>query len=44
MKTVQALDGLLLATQYDVLWRKGIFDGWPLYENSQCFEFRKKDM
>ncbi|MGF9600659.1 glycosyltransferase family protein [Bacillus subtilis] len=42
VKTVQALDGLLLATQYDVPWRKDIFDGWHLYDTSQCFEFRKK--
>ncbi|MCY7813090.1 glycosyltransferase family protein [Bacillus spizizenii] len=42
VKTVQALDGLLLATQYDLPWRKEIFDGWHLYDTSQCFEFRKK--
>ncbi|AIX07521.1 hypothetical protein JS609_01842 [Bacillus subtilis] len=42
VKAVQALDGLLLATQYDVPWRKDIFNGWHLYDTSQCFEFRKK--
>ncbi|MCY8117311.1 glycosyltransferase family protein [Bacillus spizizenii] len=42
VKTVQALDGLLLATQYDLPWQKEIFDGWHLYDTSQCFEFRKK--
>ena len=42
VKTVQALDGLLLATQYDLPWQREIFDGWHLYDTSQCFEFRKK--
>lgn len=42
VKTVEALDGLLLATQYDLPWRKEIFDGWHFYDTSQCFEFRKK--
>jgi hypothetical protein len=42
VKTVEALDGLLLVTQYDLPWRKEIFDGWHLYDTSQCFEFRKK--
>lgn len=43
VKTVQALDGLLLKTQYDVPWRKEIFDCWHLYDISHCFECRKKD-
>ncbi|MBL6008965.1 glycosyltransferase family protein [Bacillus halotolerans] len=42
VKTVEALDGLLLATQYDLPWRQEIFDGWHFYDTSQCFEFRKK--
>ena len=35
---VEALDGLLLATQYDVVWREDIFDGWDYYDISQCME------
>lgn len=41
-KIVKALDGLLLATQYDVPWREDIFDGWHLYDTSQCYEFEKQ--
>lgn len=36
---VEALDGLLLATQYDCLWRDDVFDGWDFYDASQCREF-----
>lgn len=38
---VQALDGLLLATQFDIPWREDIFDGWHFYDISQCMEFKK---
>ena len=34
-----ALDGLLLMTQYDILWRTDIFDKWHFYDLSQCMEF-----
>lgn len=37
----KALDGLLLATQYDIAWRGDIFGGWHLYDTSQCLEFRR---
>ncbi len=37
----EALDGLLLATQYDVTWREDLFDGWDFYDVSQCFEMRR---
>lgn len=37
---VEALDGLLLATQYDLPWREDIFTGWDFYDVSQCAEFR----
>lgn len=36
------IDGLLMATQYDILWREDIFDGWDFYDFSQCMEFKKK--
>lgn len=38
---VMALDGLLLATQYDVPWRTDIFDGWHFYDVSACMEFKR---
>lgn len=39
---VEAVDGLLMATQYDVPWREDIFTGWDYYDVSQSFEFRKR--
>ena len=36
------VDGLLLVTQYDILWREDLFDGWHFYDASQCFEFRRQ--
>lgn len=38
---VDAVDGLLMATQYDLPWREDIFKQWDFYDASQCFEFRK---
>lgn len=39
---VEAIDGLLMATQYDVPWREDLFQGWDFYDISQCEEFRKR--
>ena len=39
---VGAVDGLLLATQYDVPWREDLFDGWDFYDISQCMEFLRR--
>lgn len=39
---VEAIDGLLMATQADLPWREDIFDGWDFYYVSQSMEFRKK--
>lgn len=39
---VEAVDGLLMATQYDVPWREDLFTQWDFYDVSQSFEFRKK--
>ena len=39
---VEAVDGLLIATQYDIPWREDIFDGWHFYDVSQCREFARK--
>lgn len=37
---VQAIDGFLMATQYDLPWREDVFDKWDFYDVSQSFEFR----
>lgn len=39
---VEAVDGLLMATQYDLPWREELFDGWDFYDISQCMEFSRK--
>jgi glycosyltransferase involved in cell wall biosynthesis/SAM-dependent methyltransferase len=36
---VQAVDGLIMITQYDIPWREDIFDGWHFYDISQSVEF-----
>lgn len=41
-REVQAVDGLFMATQYDIPWREDILDGWDFYDVSQCMEFRRK--
>lgn len=38
---VEAVDGLLMATQYDIPWREDIFTGWDFYDASQSMEFRR---
>lgn len=38
---VAVVDGLLMATQYDVPWRADIFRGWHFYDVSQCLEYRR---
>lgn len=39
-KEVEVVDGLIIATQYDMFWREDIFKGWHYYDISQCFEFK----
>ncbi|WP_446897230.1 glycosyltransferase [Clostridium sp. LBM24168] len=39
---VDAVDGLIMITQYDVTWREDIFNGWCFYDLSQCVEFSMK--
>ena len=39
---VEAIDGLLMMTQYDIPWREDIFDKWDFYDASQSMEFIKK--
>ncbi|MDQ0417074.1 2-polyprenyl-3-methyl-5-hydroxy-6-metoxy-1,4-benzoquinol methylase [Croceifilum oryzae] len=36
---VQAMDGCLMATQYDVPWKEDLFDGSHFYDSSQTQEF-----
>ena len=39
---VEAVDGLLLMTSYDLPWREDLFDHWDFYDASQAMEFWKK--
>lgn len=41
---VMLLDGLILATQYDVAWREDLFDKWHFYDVSQCMEFYRRKL
>lgn len=36
---VQAVDGVFIATQYDLPWRRDLFKGWHFYDISQSQEF-----
>ena len=38
---VEAVDGLLIATQKDLPWREDIFTGWDFYDIFQSMEYRK---
>ncbi|MBQ9766061.1 MAG: glycosyltransferase family protein [Lachnospiraceae bacterium] len=38
---VIVIDGLLMATQYDIPWREDLFTGWDFYDCSQALEFWK---
>ena len=38
---VEAVDGFFMATQYDLTWRDDLFDGWHLYDTSQCIEMKR---
>ena len=41
---VKGIDGLIMITQYDLLWRDDIFDGWHFYDLSQSIEFIRKGL
>lgn len=41
-QAVEAVDGLLIATRFDVPWREDLFDGWDYYDISQCMEFLRR--
>lgn len=36
---VMAIDGMFMATQYDITWREDLFDAWDFYDISQSCEF-----
>lgn len=38
---VEAIDGLLMATQYDIPWREDVFHKWDFYDVSQSFEMKR---
>ncbi|MEH7456466.1 glycosyltransferase family protein [Bacillus sp. JJ1127] len=38
---VLAIDGFIMFTQYDLVWREDIFQGWHFYDISQSLEFVK---
>lgn len=40
---VMAIDGLIMITQYDLLWREDKFDGWHFYDLSQSMEFKQNN-
>lgn len=39
-----AIDGLLMATQYDLPWREEVFTGWHFYDISQSQEFWRQGL
>lgn len=41
---VVAVDGLLIATQFDLPWREDILEGFHFYDISQCMEFYKNNL
>lgn len=38
----EAVDGMLMVTQYDIRWREDLELGWDFYDISQSLEFRRK--
>lgn len=40
-KSVEAVDGFIIITQYDIKWREDIFKGWHMYDVSQALEFKR---
>ncbi|MDR6883470.1 glycosyltransferase [Bacillus sp. 3255] len=40
-QSVQAIDGLIMITQYDLAWREDLFKGWHFYDVSQALEFQR---
>jgi hypothetical protein len=40
-ESVQAIDGMIMITQYDLPWREDLLTGWHFYDASQSLEFIK---
>ena len=38
----EAIDGFLMATSQDIMWREDLFDGFDFYDISQSFEFKRR--
>lgn len=38
----EAIDGMLMVTQYDIEWREDLMLGWDFYDISQSLEFRRQ--
>lgn len=39
---VEAIDGILIATQYDLPWRQDLLRGWHFYDISESLEFKRQ--
>ncbi|WP_081831674.1 glycosyltransferase family protein [Geomicrobium sp. JCM 19038] len=39
-QSVEAIDGLIIMTQYDLEWESSVFDHWHFYDISQCEKFK----
>ena len=44
LQEVEAVDGLFIATQYDIPWREDLFTGWHLYDTSMCKEMQRRGL
>ena len=40
--TADCVDGMFLATQYDIEWREDIFQDWHFYDRSICMEYKRE--
>ena len=40
-RVVEAIDGLIMITQYDITWREDLFTNFDFYDASQAFEMRR---
>ena len=41
-RVVEAIDGLIMITQYDIPWREDLFTNFDFYDASQAFEMRRQ--
>ena len=41
---VEAIDGMLMITQYDIEWREDLDLGWDFYDITQSLEFRRQGL